>query len=46
MINYNLQKIKALAFDVDGVLTDGSLFSLQTRILSVWIDGEKVPEER
>ena len=32
--------------DADIVLTDGSLFSLQTRILSVWIDGEKVPEER
>ncbi|MDO4865409.1 MAG: amidohydrolase [Clostridia bacterium] len=32
--------------DADIVLTDGSLFSLQTRILSVWINGEKVPEER
>ena len=32
--------------NADIVLTDGSLFSLQTRILSVWIDGEKVPEER
>lgn len=32
--------------DADIVLTDGSLFSLQTRILSVWIDGKKVPEER
>ena len=32
--------------DADIVLADGSLFSLQTRILSVWIDGKKVSEER
>ena len=27
MINYNLEKIKALIFDVDGVLTDGGIFA-------------------
>ena len=27
MINYDLKKIKALVFDVDGVLTDGGLLA-------------------